>query len=334
MPVLIGGSPSTGSSLLRQMLNRHSAIYCGPETQLFTHPGLFINWNKSKTRLLNKPLLTSPDLHLIRGVNLAGEEQAWFDADIRALINDSEEFSDFCENYFSKSTQQYDKRIWMDKTPSNVLSFEPFLHSWKEAYVVHIVRDPLDIIASLVSRGLPLFLAVSRYLFNTSHALKSAGDERYILLMYESLVSSPEDALRPLLDSIGLQYEAAMVEDGNPEMRETHQMPGWRSSEIESPNKKSVGRFNSLSEKEQRDIIESLGIVEIAPGYGEKNGIKHFSAREMAESCSYRIPTMSDKPGSEVLKRLRAEQRIYRQNCLKERRLFYERERPIVLLEN
>jgi hypothetical protein len=319
------------------MLNRHSAIYCGPETQLFTHPDLFQHWMKTKKRLLNKPLLISPDLHLIKGVNITGEEQGWTENDLLGLIQDNNEFKTFCDQYFIKSTRHHGKQIWMDKTPSNVLSFEPFLQAWNDGCVLHIVRNPLDIIASLVKRGLPLFLAVSRYLFNTAHALKCMDDARYIVLKYESLVASPEASLGAVLEAIGLQYEADMLKEGNPDMTEVHQMPGWRSSEIEAPNQKSIGRFNSLTEREQSDILMSLRIVQISAEYAGRQGLRHTTAATMNAVLEYQMPESDAQSGSDadsdVMKRLRTEQRRYRQNCLKERRLFYERERPVTLVE-
>lgn len=331
MPVLIGGSPSTGSSLLRQMLNRHSAIYCGPETQLFTHPQLFVKWDKVKSHLLRKPLLTSPDVHLTKGANLVGEEQGWSQADLDALISGSRDFKEFCEAYFSHSASMYDDQIWMDKTPSNVLSFETFLNTWDDAYVVHIVRNPLDIVASLVQRGLSLFLAVSRYLFNSAHALQCRDNERYLLLRYEALVTSPEAALEALLGNLELRFEPGMLAEGNPQMTEAHQMPGWRSSEIELPNQKSIGRFKSLTKKEQLDIVTALHIVQISPRYASKYGLPYLNGATISKSTGYDIPNLEDDAKPEGMKRLLNEQRRYRQNCLRERRLFYERERPIKL---
>jgi sulfotransferase family protein len=334
MPVLIGGSPSTGSSLLRQMLNRHSAMYCGPESRLFTHPAIFKKWNKVKHRLLRKPLLTSPDIHLTRGVNLAGVEQGWSSAELTALINESRDFKTFCEAYFSRSALLYGKQIWMDKTPSNVLSFEAFFNTWDEGHVVHITRDPLDIVASLIQRGLSLFLAVSRYLFNTAHALKCMDNANYVLLRYETLVTSPEIAFEPLLGMLQLAYEPGMLEVGNPQMTEVDQMPGWRSSEIDLPNKRSIGRFKNLTEKEQTDIIASLNIVQINPVYARKHELTYLDSLLIADSLGYVIPASTSEAKREVMKRLRTELKRYRQKCLRERRLFYERERPIVLIGN
>ena len=53
MPILIGCSPSTGSSLLRRILNRHSQVFCGPETSLLTKKGFYSDWDLYKNRILN-----------------------------------------------------------------------------------------------------------------------------------------------------------------------------------------------------------------------------------------------------------------------------------------
>ena len=111
-------------------------------------------------------------------------------------------------------------------------------------------------------------------------------------------------------------------------------MPGWRSSEIESPNKRSVGRFESLTEKVQEDIITCLNILRINPGYAQKHGLTHLDSLTIAQSLGYTIPESNNDVKKAVTKRLRAELRRYRQNCLRERRLFYEREKPVVLARN
>jgi len=334
MPVLIGGSPSTGSSLLRQILNRHSEIYCGPETQLFTHPQLFEKWDKSKYQLLGKPLLTSPDIHLTRGGNLIGEEQGWSLPDINTLLDKSIDFKVFCDTYFARSASLYGKQIWIDKTPSNVLSFDAFLKTWENGTVVHIVRDPLDIVASLIERGLPLFLAVSRFLFNTAHALISKDNSNYLIIRYEALVASPEEALDPILKRVQCSFQSGMLEAGNPQMTEVHQMSGWRSSEIDKPNQRSIGRFKSLTEKAQSDIITSFSILRINPDYARKHGLPYLDAMSISESLGYSIPELKIDAKREVMSRLSSEQRRYRQNCLRERRLFFERERPVVFAGN
>jgi len=334
MPVLIGGSPSTGSSLLRQMLNRHSTLYCGPEAQLFAHPHLFDKWNEVKSRLLRKPLLISPDLQLMKGAPLAGDEQGWTQSELVSAINQCKEFKVFCETYFGHSARRYGKQVWIDKTPANVLSFDRFLNTWEESNVIHIVRDPLDIVASLMQRGLSLFLAVSRYLFNTAHALKCMNHERYHVLHYEALVTEPDTALGLLLDKIGLVFEPAMLNKGNPQMSELHRMPGWRSSEIELPNRQSIGRFKNLPQKEQAEIVATLNILRVNPDYADKHGLPLSEARSMAKALDYFVPVLDNEDNHQILKRLRVEKNRYRLRCLRERRLFYEKETPIVLIGN
>ena len=173
---------------------------------------------------------------------------------------------------------------------------------------------------------------MSRYLFNTAHALKCENSDKYFLLRYETLVRTPEAALESLLRRIGLSFEASIMAEGNPKMTEEHHMTGWRSSEIELPNQRSIGRFKSLTEKEQTDIITSLGLVQVNPDYAHKYGMSYSNPVEISESLGYAIPALKIDAKTEVMKRLRSEQRRYRQKCLAERRLFYERERPITLV--
>ena len=154
--------------------------------------------------------------------------------------------------------------------------------------------------------------------------------ENYVFVRYESLVMSPEKAIEPILEKLALKFEQGMLDEGNPQMTEVHQMPGWRSSELELPNQRSIGRFKSLSVAAQSDIVNSLHIVQIDPSYAGKQGLPLLSAVAISKSLGYDIPVSVSEAKPDMLKRLHSEERSYRQNCLRERRLFYERERPLV----
>ena len=52
LKIIMGGSQSTGSSLLVNILNRHSMLVAGPETYLFMHPKLYHHWEENKKYLI------------------------------------------------------------------------------------------------------------------------------------------------------------------------------------------------------------------------------------------------------------------------------------------
>jgi len=66
---LIGNSAGVGSSLLSQILNRHSQVFSGKDSHLFTKKVLYTNWEENKSRILSKGIkgLRSSGWHLYNG---------------------------------------------------------------------------------------------------------------------------------------------------------------------------------------------------------------------------------------------------------------------------
>ncbi len=328
MQVIIGGSPSTGSSLLRQMLNRHSAIYCGPETKLFTFPELYEDWEKVKYGLIRKPYLTAPDVHLVRGANLSGPEQKWSADEVAGLIKYSNSLQEFTQAYFERPCSAYGKQFWAEKTPANVLGFRHFDHDFPAPRIIHIVRHPLDTIASLVSRGLPLFQAVSRYLFSTAFGLAARDLDSYVEIKYEHLVNSPEEALSGYFKESGLEFEAAMLSEGNPEMTETAKMEGWTHRETDVPSATAVGRFRNLSENQQGEILQAIACLTINSKFALKHTLPVTGIPAIASVLDYDLP--GDLEASNRMRRRLARSRLARMMfALAERHAFMVSERPI-----
>jgi len=333
MGILIGGSPATGSSLLRQMLNRHPHIYCGPELQLFCYPDLFSNWDKAKRRLYRKPLMTAPSIHPLKGVHLSGREQTWSEKEVIQLLNSSGEFHQFVEEYFNRPISIHAKTTWAEKTPENVLTFGQYLQNWKGGYVVHIVRDPFDTIASLYARGFSIFYATARYLFNVAHGLALSEHQRYIEVKYEELVTDPVSALEKLTGRLGLDTSAgdieAMLQPGNPVLEETDQLYGWRSSEIDRPNAGSIGRFLDLDDATRTLAYCAARHMRISDGYSKEKGIRHTDLSSIKELLGYKTREPEPLDTSRELKQLKREMRGYRWLQVRHGNVFFEREKPL-----
>jgi len=328
MQIIIGGSPSTGSSLLRQMLNRHSAIYCGPETKLFAFPQLYDEWEKLKYGLVRKPYLTAPDVHLVRGANLSGPEQKWSADEVAGLLKSTNSLPEFADAYFERPCRAYGKQYWAEKTPANVLGFRHFHDHFSAPVIIHVVRHPLDTIASLLSRGLPLFQAVSRYLFSTAYGLAARNLDCYVEVKYEHLVNSPEEALSGFFDICGLEFEDAMLSKGNPEMTETEKMDGWTHSETDLPSATAVGRFRNLTERQQDEAVQAVDCLAINSKFALNHDLPATDVPAVSDMLNYELP--GDLEATKKMRRRLARSRLARMMfALAERRAFMTRERPI-----
>lgn len=157
--ILIGGSPSTGSSVLVNVLNRHPELAAGPETYLFIHPDLYREWDRYGHYLLKRDRfrgLKSIGWFRKNGADLLLPEYGWDPAGLAALLNRSASFPEFVEGYFSTAMTRKGATQWIEKSPSNSLAFPDFLKFFPEGKVIHTTRNPYDAVASLIARTFAL----------------------------------------------------------------------------------------------------------------------------------------------------------------------------------
>lgn len=289
MATLIGGSPSTGSSLLRRILNRHSELFCGSETALFTKKEFYNNWNESKHLIFKKgrPGLKSASWHHYNGIII--EDDYYLDDEtVLDAVNDSNNLNlkDFSRAFFAKALIINNKSEWIEKTPGNTFVFGDFLNLFPSGKCIHIVRSPLDTIASLVNRGTSVFNAVSLYLLNSSAGLAHYTNPRVLTIKYENLVDNPRAAVERVCQFLGYSFEEEMLIPTGDETGPDH-MKGWAYKETENIGNKSIGRFEKLEADLQEEIVKMAATL-------KSRLVENIhSVKEIANAMEYHFPQSS-----------------------------------------
>lgn len=123
-PIIIGGCPRSGTTLLRTLFGAHSHVHAGPELKVIADIVIAAqhSWQKWKSVLV--------DVH-----NISGKD---FMQDYGRVI---------VELLFRYAG---DKRP-CEKTPTNVYVFPLLQIMVPEAKLVHVVRDPRDVVSSLLN---------------------------------------------------------------------------------------------------------------------------------------------------------------------------------------
>ena len=286
--ILIGGSPSTGSSVLVNILNRHSDVVAGPETYLFIHPKLYTEWATNRRFLLHRSKwggLKSIGWFRKNGADLLDPFYGWTPEALSREVNMALDFQSFADTFFSVAKTKKGAGRWVEKSPSNALCMDLFLAHFPGGRVVHTTRNPYDTIASLVARGLSTFEATAAYLLNTSFALKSAGAAQYFCLKYEDWVKAPDQFLRDCFSHLNLDWDPSFLEPekGEGEVR----MKGWLHDEKGALQARSVGRFQRLPELDQEKICYAVEHVHINNGYREMHGLPTRSIPEICKILEY-----------------------------------------------
>lgn len=187
-PIFIVGSPRSGTTLLRLVLDSHPRICCGPETHLIQ---AMDDFGKQHWRRLQ----------------WFGYEKEYWYGKARAVLDEME-----WEYAASKN-----KVRWAEKTPSNALHL-PFLDSlYPDAQIIHLIRDARLTIASAYAKwGWRPAWNMTPVWRDSVREAKAFGARvpasRYREIRFEEMTADPEGTLMRLFEWLGEPWEASVLD--------------------------------------------------------------------------------------------------------------------------
>ena len=313
MQIIMGGSGSTGSSLLKNILNRHHEIFSGGETAFFAKKMIYEDWHKAKRRALKRKMfgLRNHGWHIYNGTDLLQQEYLWNKVDLEAALLSSPTLNAFTSTFYEKPLKLKGASIWLEKTPANSACFSFFLNSFPKGKAIHMVRNPFDTIASLMSRGFDLHYATGVYLLNTASGISTNDPNRTHTVKYEDLTHSPEETVREICNFLGVEYISEMLEPQG-EVVENAQLQGWKYDETKAIGRGSIGRFNKLSDESQHEILEAVNLIQISgKGKGYYN-TKVLNIEEICKVLGYDFYNIGKRSSYNSLKKLQFKDRFTR----------------------
>lgn len=211
MPVVVG-SPRSGTTLLRFMLDSHSELAIPPETGFLTLGAKL----KGRGNQLRERFFRAV-------VNYPEQFPAWPDFEVpeetfRAALTEINPFnvSDGYRAFYRLYAARQGKPRWGDKTPIYCLSVDDIRRVLPEAHFVHIIRDGRDAALSLremwFSPGREIETQAA-YWRECVLAARRAGLGRsdYLEVRYEELISRTSETLERVCAFVGLSFEPAML---------------------------------------------------------------------------------------------------------------------------
>jgi len=187
-PIFIVGSPRSGTSLLRRILDSHPAIACGPETHVLAD------------------LDDSLGRHWDRLARYGAEKEYWHGAYREA-------FARFQADYAARKG----KPRWADKTPAYAQHLQFVSALFPDAQVIHVIRDARHVTASALSRwGWRRAWAMPktwRQSVEMARAFGRAAEPgRYREVRFEQLVGATEDTLQAMFEWLGESWDARVLD--------------------------------------------------------------------------------------------------------------------------
>ena len=228
-PIVVGGCHRSGTSLVRRILDAHPRIHCGPEVTFF--------------RDFHGDFRDDP-LRRLR-----------FTTTVQDLLPADEAFdvlgSAFVELH-ERAARRAGKRRWADKAPENVLHTAEWERLLEGRFLfVHVVRNPLDTVASMEGR-FPLTLPVSlegrvehyRRYTEAGLAFADAQPDRSARVLYEELCAGTSGVVDELMEWLDEGSDPAQLAFNARPHQEGLEDPKIASTD--GVHARSLGRWKSI----------------------------------------------------------------------------------------
>ena len=148
----------------------------------------------------------------------------------------------FMRNFISSQAAHRGQKYWVETTPLNIAQAERILKIFPYALFINMVRDPRDVIASLLTKNwgptTPLegIEWIQKRLIDAHHALRTIPAKQQITIALEDLaINKREQSYQSLLTFLGLQDDPAMRAFFETELTPQAATSGRWKSEIATP---------------------------------------------------------------------------------------------------
>ena len=249
-PIIIGGCPRSGTTLLRTMLDSHPNIYSGPELAITmqTAQAAIDSWNRIGDRAAYSYGLEDGDF--------------------------AEGFGKALEHVLERIREKSGKPRVADKMPQSIQHFPTLCWMLPESKFVHVIRDGRDVAASLLRRD-DMFddntgelmdfcknpISGVRYwswIVQRGMKLRSPHpcSDRYYELYYEDLVNFPKETMVNLLEFLDEPWDESVLEHSTYE----HNMENDKGLEVQPVTNSRIGRWkDQLNDLQKKEVHMEIG---------------------------------------------------------------------------
>lgn len=320
---MLGGCGSSGTTLLRTLLDRHPDLACGEELSVLNKRSLYGLSGELLATAVSRGIAEglptqgalpwdylpwSTSLYPKRELRfLQGMEGYHLDATtVVEIARASTSFPAFMHELLQPMLDAEGASRWAEKTPSNCYAIEPFLNAFPSGRYVHVIRDGRDVVISLVRRGWSIAAAVRRWIFDTSTVLRHVHDARVLPVRYEELVVRPEETLRQVLSFLDLDDDPTEVLLHSDRASHDQSIPFghdvWTAHPGEAITSSAVGRWRRMPDEDRSLMVELFGRTWLSNAAcdalrldGQWNGLRLLEVLKYQEPDLERRPAMRSR---------------------------------------
>jgi len=245
-PIIIGGCPRSGTTLLRTMLDSHPNIYSGVELAITMQvaQATIDTWKAIGSRAESSYGIDDGDIARAYGKSI--------------------------EHILEKIRERSGKPRVADKMPQSVQHFNTLSWMLPDSLFIHVIRDGRDTACSIINhtvefkdkQGNPMWFtkdaveATKYWNWITNRGLLMRNHpncDRYYEIFYENLIKDTETEMRKLLDFLGEPWNDRVLEH----FEDTHELEETTRQSGNKPNTYSIGRWKREITEEEKDRIDT-----------------------------------------------------------------------------
>jgi len=226
-PVFIAGRQHCGNSLMATMLGRLPGCFS------VVQEGIFFEHRRRLDAVTDDAERARQVARTLRLAQSEFNDQA--ETHLLAWVGDHPGAEALClyREAMRHVTEVSGCQFWAQKATSYIFVAREILSSMPDARLIYMVRNPLDLCASIKRRHPEqdrlVALSVSwRRGYELARACEAAYPERVLRVSYEQLASDPEPAMQRICRFLGVSYDPAVFEvpHTNPSERAYQHIPG------------------------------------------------------------------------------------------------------------
>ena len=325
-PILVMGYMHSGTTLLRNVLGRHGAVFVVPgETKFFQKLPAFrrqfpdLGDDETLAAFVGFVADIALNGHTFKGDPGPREKVTVGPPCLGAILEEAKRDRDHAAIFrivMDHLAREFGRARWLCKKPTTGFFLEGVLRAVPDALFVEVVRDPRDVLASKKTRRLgvwgtgryrpeqraskhlekaydPLWDALSWK--STVLALRRASARwpgRFLSIRYEDLVAEPEARVREICAFLGLEFDPELL---NVARTNTAERGGHEPSQEDGIVPASVGRWRRVLAPPEVALCEFLTRGEMARlGYARSS----VAPRHVALT-----PLLAARGGIELIRR-------------------------------
>jgi hypothetical protein len=129
---------------------------------------------------------------------------------------------------YSAAARKEGKGRWGEKMPRYITQVEWLATMFPDSHIVHIIRDPRDVAASMCRAGFEESLhdAAERWAARVAEGRRQGRtvESRYHEVQYEKLLQNPTETVKSLAECLGIAFDSEMTQgtSGGEDIPESH----------------------------------------------------------------------------------------------------------------